>query len=71
MVIRSEGVLRWHWKEENIEHVRWCERDTITSYSLDPYCDDDRGYLVEYGSKIKETSSLAVERRKHITRKMV
>ena len=22
MVIRSEGILHWHWKEENIEHVR-------------------------------------------------
>ena len=56
MVIRSEGVLHWHWKEENIEHVRRCERDKITSSTLDTYFKADRGYLVEYGSHIKEIS---------------
>ena len=50
MVVRSKRILHWHWKEKNIEHVRMFERDYITSFSLDPYCDDDRGYLEEYGS---------------------
>ena len=40
MVIRLNRILHWHWKEENKVLVRKCERDNITSYSLDPYCDD-------------------------------
>ena len=49
MVVRSKRILHWHWKEENIEHVRRCERDNITSSTLELYCDNNRGYLVEYG----------------------
>ena len=49
MVVRSKIILHWHWKEENIEHVRRYESDNTTSSTLDSYCKTDRGHLVEYG----------------------